>query len=254
MYKALCCFLLLIWTLAGPDHCFSQVAVNKDGSEADVSAMLDVKSANSGLLVPRVNLLSVTDVTTIVAPATALLVFNTNGDILNGSGAGYYYYTGQKWSRLSSNTIHYIGESYGGGTVFWLDETGEHGLIAATSDQGVALGTQWYSGTYKVTGANADGVYAGRSNTDKILASQGSGTYAAALCRDYAYKLNNVYYNDWYLPSKYELNLMYQEQSLLAPFNYSYGIYWSSTEGAANPTNMAWEMVCPAAIGNALST
>lgn len=68
------------------------------------SAKLDVTSTNSGFLVPRVSLTSTADVSTITAPATSLLVYNTNGGIANGSGAGYYYWTGSIWTRLLSGT------------------------------------------------------------------------------------------------------------------------------------------------------
>jgi hypothetical protein len=34
---------------------------------------------------------------------------------------------------------------------------------------------------------------------------------------------------------------MYQNRALLAPFNVSYGVYWSSTEGTSNPAQNAFE-------------
>jgi len=43
-------------------------------------------------------------------------------------------------------TTHYIGESYGGGLVFYVYDGGQHGLIAATTDQSAAK--KWYNGTY----------------------------------------------------------------------------------------------------------
>ena len=241
MNKALSLMLTLMTLYFGLSHSFSQVAINTDGSAAAASAILDVKANNKGLLTPRVSLTSITDVTTILSPATGLLVYNTNAAIASGCGTGFYFYNGTKWVKLASNTTHYIGELYCGGNIFWLDETGEHGLISAPADQGPVGGIQWYNGTFKITGANADGVYAGKYNTDKIIASQGSGSYAATLCRDYTYTSGNVFYSDWYLPSKYELNLMYLNRAFLYPFNYIYGVYWSSTEGIAIPTMNAFE-------------
>jgi hypothetical protein len=241
MNQALNSFLVLSALFFGLSHSFSQVAINTDGSSAAASAILDVKATNKGLLTPRVSLASITDVTTIPSPAAGLLVYNTNAAITAGCGTGFYFYDGTKWVKLASNTTHYIGKLYCGGNIFWLDETGEHGLISAPADQGTSSGIQWYNGTFKVTGANADGVYAGKYNTDKIIASQGSGSYAATLCRDYTYSSGNVFYSDWYLPSKYELNLMYLNRAFLYPFNYSYGVYWSSTEGISNPLVNAFE-------------
>lgn len=60
------------------------------------SAALDVTSTNSGVLVPRIGLLNNTDVTTILAPATSLLVYNTGF-----SPNGYYYWNGAQWVQLA---------------------------------------------------------------------------------------------------------------------------------------------------------
>ena len=66
---------------------------------------------------------------------------------------------------------------------------------------------------------------AGRRNT-RVLTGYPDGK-AAQLCQSY----NHEGYNDWYLPSKDELNLMYTnlERRGLGNFNLS-GFYWSSTE------------------------
>lgn len=63
----------------------------------DASAQLEVKSTSKGLLIPRVALQSTTDVTTIAAPATGLLVYNTaaQNDVLTG----FYYWEGS-WKPL----------------------------------------------------------------------------------------------------------------------------------------------------------
>ncbi len=77
------------------------VAINNDGSQPNTSAMLDIKNANKGLLIPRVNLLSETDVATIPSPVTSLLVFNNNGTLPDG--VGFYFWNGNnKWSKLAT--------------------------------------------------------------------------------------------------------------------------------------------------------
>ena len=65
-----------------------------------------------------------------------------------------------------------------------------------------------------------------------MIVYQGSGSYAAQLC----YELSSGGYDDWYLPSKYELNLMYEnigKGNALGLGNvggFANDDYWSSTE------------------------
>jgi len=54
---------------------FSQIGVNKDGSQPDPSSMLDIKSISNGVLIPRMTL---TQRTTIVNPSEGLIVYCTN--------------------------------------------------------------------------------------------------------------------------------------------------------------------------------
>jgi hypothetical protein len=132
---------------------------------------------------------------------------------------------------------HFIGESYGGGIVFWVDATGQHGLIAATSDR--STGIQWYNGTFRVTNATGDGVCAGKMNTSLIIAMQTNdntaGDFAALYCANFAINSGGVKYGEWYLPSTNELNLMYIQRATIG--NFTSDRYWSSTEAS---NNNAW--------------
>jgi hypothetical protein len=130
-----------------------------------------------------------------------------------------------------ASTTHAIGDNYGGGIIFWLDTSGQHGLIAATDDQ--STGIQWYNGANTVTNAVRDGIGAGKINTERIIVNQGAGAYAAQICANY----QGGNYGDWYLPSKYELNLLYAERATVGGFNEGSFGYWSSTE---NDVNWAW--------------
>jgi len=129
-------------------------------------------------------------------------------------------------SATGGATPFAIGDSYGGGKIFWLDATGQHGLIADTIDQSAEI--RWYNGSYPITEATLDAVYAGKTNTNLIIANQGAGSYAAQICADYTVTVNNEYYDDWYLPSKYELNLLYLQKTAVGGFASAY--YWSSSE------------------------
>ncbi|MCO5232765.1 MAG: DUF1566 domain-containing protein [Chitinophagales bacterium] len=79
-------------------------------------------------------------------------------------------------------------------------------------------------------------------NTERIIANQGGGNYAAQSCANY----QGGEYGDWYLPSKEELNLMYQNQTAInttATANggsgFAIAVYWSSTEHADDDSR-AW--------------
>lgn len=133
---------------------------------------------------------------------------------------------------------HSIGESYGGGKVFYTYDRGRHGLIAATVDQ--AKDIPWHNGVIKHTGSSGDGLAAGLMNTTAILAAQindyPDGIFAAKVCADYSVTQKGITYGDWYLPSKYELNLLYQKKNAVGfIFDIKYSsYYWSSTETASN--------------------
>lgn len=71
------------------------VAINNDGSTADNSAILDLKSTNQGVLVPR---MTASQRTAIVTPATGLMVYQTDAP------AGFYFYNGSAWTTLNGAT------------------------------------------------------------------------------------------------------------------------------------------------------
>ncbi len=130
-----------------------------------------------------------------------------------------------------------IGDTTRGGIVFWVDETGEHGLVCAFADQSdnAAWGTLG-----NATGAIRDNTYGGMTNTERIIINQGTNVFAADLCAQY----DGAGYGDWYLPSKEELNLMWKNLHRfgcpnVAPDNsdcptalggFAAVFYWSSTE------------------------
>ncbi|MFT5778120.1 MAG: hypothetical protein ACI837_001076 [Crocinitomicaceae bacterium] len=123
-----------------------------------------------------------------------------------------------------------IGDYYAGGIVFYIDASGCHGLIAAVTDQ--STGTIW--GCYETLLAGADGtaISTGNQNTIDIEAGCSTPGTAADICANCAL----AGYTDWFLPSKDELNLMYQnigQGNALGLGNvggFANNYYWSSTE------------------------
>ncbi len=154
------------------------------------------------------------------APAAKLDVHGTFSVVDGTQGAGKVLTSDAGGlASWTTGTTHAIGESYGGGIVFYVYDGGHHGLIAPTSNQGMAM--RWYAGTNTSTMAMADGVGAGKANTAIIIANQGYGdgaTYAARICNEYSVTVGDVTYGDWYLPSKFELNLLYLEKSVVGGF------------------------------------
>lgn len=129
-----------------------------------------------------------------------------------------------------SEKTHYIGEYYGGGIVFYIYDDGRHGLVAAEEDIDPAI--EWYNGVLRYTNTAGDGVGAGEMNTAMIVAQQTNdnpmSNFAAKACADYSVPYLGVTYGDWYLPSKYELALLFLNQDLVGGFSATN--YWSSTE------------------------
>lgn len=121
-----------------------------------------------------------------------------------------------------------IGDSYQGGKIAYIDGSGEHGLIAAPSDQSTGDDIVWWNGSYTTTGATGTAIGTGNANTNTIVASQGAGSYAAKLCAD----LVLGGYSDWYLPSKDELNQLCLNQTAVGGF--AMADYWSSSESDAS--------------------
>lgn len=106
----LCISIIILFFSLTTQHTFAQnAAINSDGASPDESAMLDIVSENKGLLIPRIDLVSTTDASTIPSPANGLLIFNTRSGIIgiNADGVGYYYNSGTVgaplWVKLFTN-------------------------------------------------------------------------------------------------------------------------------------------------------
>ena len=100
-------FLLLLAGLAFNQlSSFAQQNVGIGTATPNASARLDVTATNKGILIPRVNLTSLTDVTTVPTPATGLILYNTNAAL--PSGVGFYYNEGTttaaNWTRVQTST------------------------------------------------------------------------------------------------------------------------------------------------------
>ena len=133
------------------------------------------------------------------------------------------------------------GKMYEGGLIFYLNTADGTGMVAATSDQSTSA--EWGCWNTEIDGANGEAIGNGAQNSMEILNGCMDIGIAAKLCDDL--KLNGK--DDWFLPSKDELNLMWtkladadqncENTGLDDPKNlgsFANACYWSSTEFSGN--------------------
>jgi len=137
-----------------------------------------------------------------------------------------------------SPTTHYPGELYQGGVVFWVDQTGSHGLICSMTD--LSKAKEWSDVQGTLINETAQSELDGQTNSDAIIA-QSIATSAADLCSAYTnVDYGTGVYSDWYLPAIGELthlwNNLHQVQKALdddrnaATTAIAKNNYWSSSE------------------------
>jgi hypothetical protein len=186
--------------------------------------------------------------------------------ITNKAGTSY----GPVVSFTTSSPPKAVGDVYQGGIIFYVLQSGDsgydasvqHGLIApfnsisrmSTNPLPPIIESQIGKFAATISGAQADGLLVGKTNTDAIIVNQGStGTYAALYCRNYANPTSKTFnsvtytfpvYNDWYLPTIAEINkfrayVWGTHPSRGTYTNYgSMVIYYTGTSGNGN--DYAW--------------
>ena len=103
-------------------------------------------------------------------------------------------------------------------TEMFLNVFGGSGTVIGKTAQGTAIGT-------------------GKKNTESIFNALGSTTiYAAMTASIKSLTYNGIVYDDWFLPSRDELALMYENNAMIGGSSSS--CYWSSTESVAG--DLAW--------------
>lgn len=210
-----------------------------------------LNSTSQGFLPPRLNS---SQKSQLISPKAGTIIYCT--DCISGGVTMYYngsrwvelkdsYLTkvepgptgnilksnGSEWVSTSDPSVHYIGEQYGGGIVFYVFDGGRHGLIAAAEDQLInGFGIEWdYSYPTTFIRASGDGIGAGLKNTSIIISRNSLNPTAASVCNEYSVTVEGLKYGDWYLPSKFELDLLSKKTSIVRGFNSGFR-YWSSTE------------------------
>jgi len=123
---------------------------------------------------------------------------------------------------ISSNLA--LGDFYAGGFIFYIDETGEHGLVVSDTDIPLAA---W--GCEGVSITTSETVGSGAQNTKNIVANCRTAGIVAESCDKLVYSG----YDDWYLPSIDEFQLIYDNIIMKGKANFVKNSgYWTSTEQA----------------------
>jgi len=164
-------------------------------------------------------------------PGSDAFVSNITGLLANKTYYVRAYVTNSKGTSYGEEKVFttaipstpYIGQNYAGGIVFYVDPSGEHGLVCAPSDQG---NFPWGCQGTSIPGTSA-AAGTGAVNTAAILAGCSQTGTAAQICND----LILSGYDDWFLPSLGEVQLMYSNLHLNGMGGFINGTYYiSSTE------------------------
>lgn len=130
-----------------------------------------------------------------------------------------------------------IGDFHEGGIIFYLDTTGEHGLVCDIIDRGFDI--EWGCPTASGFGAEGLEIGTGAQNTIDIVNRCNTPNIAATLCDE----LEQNGFDDWFLPSKDELDALYQHLEIVneaaleqegGGLLYNGEFYWSSSHEISN--------------------
>ena len=124
--------------------------------------------------------------------------------------------------------------------------------VDSTADGYSSASTGYVYGYYRTSGGASNttvgtntNIGTGKANTNALVTKMGesayssssgpskTANYAARLC----YILEYAGYDDWFLPSSYELNLMYTNLKQAGLGGFADALYWSSSEA---DDNYAW--------------
>ena len=131
-----------------------------------------------------------------------------------------------KWTSQTTYSLRDVGPA--GGLIFYINPNyvtdGWRYLEAAPTDQ--SEGAEWGCCGTIISGADGTAVGTGKQNTIDILNECATSGIAADICAD----LSLSGYDDWFLPSKDELNLMYENLEVFGGGGFADDYYWSSSE------------------------
>ena len=193
---------------------------NTTGTAANVTGIVAVANGGTGTATPS-----------LVAGTNVTITGTFPNQTINSSGGG-----GGGGTQ--------IGEQIGGGIVVAVfNQSGVNKALVASLTN-LSTGIIWTVPAFQTTliGVTAQSYYDGLTNTNAIIAQTGASAttaYAAGLARLFA----GGSFSDWYLPSLWELNMLYNSAAIvnkiLGANGFGAGGYWTSTE---NTASSAWNL------------
>jgi len=151
-------------------------------------------------------------------------IYHVRAYAINSEGIGYG--PDIAFTTISSTELT-IGDTIQGGIIFYVNGTypNQYGLVCASNDQGTRV--PWYdSWDYYYYGTTTTAIGSGQTNTSSLVGILGDGYYAAKVCDEMV--LNG--FDDWFLPSRDELGLMFTNLKCNGFGNFTNSCYWSSSE------------------------
>jgi len=119
------------------------------------------------------------------------------------------------------------GKTYEGGLIFYLNPADGTGMVA-TPIESQNFWSVWGCYVEEIDGAEGTAIGTGAQNTKEIIAGCNTKGIAAHICDE----LNKNNKDDWFLPSKDELNLIYTNLKVKGHGGFNPFTYWSSTEAS----------------------
>lgn len=98
-------YVFLVWLLSSLTLHSQSISISENGNQPHESAMLDIRSQNKGILIPRVSLdnINSTKIDGENIAATGLLIYNSNPSTVGGNGVGFYSFNGSIWEKIITN-------------------------------------------------------------------------------------------------------------------------------------------------------
>ncbi len=151
------------------------ISMNVAGAASTNPAILDLSDASNahlGFLMPNVSLANNTDILTIPAPTTGMIVWNTNSGM--PFGAGYYYWDGSHWDYLFNSGSSVAGANLTAGTgITSFTYNGTSAATVGLANSGVTAGTYGSTSVVPQITVNAQGQITSETNKTITPASIG---------------------------------------------------------------------------------